>query len=134
MSTEPVGTLRVIGIASDVATGDVTLVLVETDGEHRIRRLETRVVALNIAPSAGSGVLADAVLQFIGNLVLQPFAVDAIGLSNRCASSVDSGALALGCHVDVATPCDLNDPDDPIEAAATAAYLAARNIRLKASA
>ena len=128
MSTEPVGTLRVIGIASGGMTGDVTLVLVETDGETRIRRLETRVVALSIAPSA----LAEAVLQFIGNLVLQPFAVDAIGLSYRCASSVDAGALALGCHVDVATPCDLNDPDDPVEAAAIAAYLAARNIRLKA--
>jgi hypothetical protein len=135
VSVEPIGTLRVIGIAANGAVGRVTLVLVETDGLKRVRLLETHTVTLATAAGAStverSRNIAEAVLQFIGNLVLQPFAVDAIGLSGACAERCDVQALAHACHVAVLTPCDATDPRDPEAAAAVAAYLAARTIRLR---
>jgi hypothetical protein len=135
VTIEALGTLRVIGIAPADAMREVTLVLVETDGDQRIRRLETRAVALDFAtnalPATRSRALVGSVMQFIGNLVLQPFAVDAIGISNDCAQLCDANVLAAGTHVAVATPCDVHDPSRPEAAAAIAAYLAARNIRLR---
>jgi hypothetical protein len=132
--SQPEGTFRVIGIASGDALRSVTLVLMESDGDNRIRRLETRVVPLEHTPGTTTGTtatsaVAEIVLQFIGNLVLQPFAVDALGLSQCIAWRCDAATLAVLTDVDVRAPYDLADPTDVTYAAEIAAYLAACNLR-----
>jgi hypothetical protein len=129
------GTLRAIGIASKAGTQGVTLVLIETDGAQRIRRLESRhmfgTVRSRPTPADRARALADIVLQFMGNLVLQPFAVDVIGLSDHASRWCDDRVLAEATGVAVLMPCDLYDVPDRECAAATAAYLACCNMRLR---
>jgi hypothetical protein len=124
------GTLRVIGIASDDGLRTVTLALVETDG-RRVRSLETKVAT--ISPNRHGSLngrteaLAEIVLQFMGNLVLQPFSIDVIGLSASITTECRSAMLARLTYVAVVSPCDLADPDNTEFAACIAAYLAACN-------
>jgi hypothetical protein len=123
-------TQRVIGIGSNDRMHSATIVLLETDG-RRIRLLETQVVRLMASQRRSTAhstlALADDLLQFMGNLTLQPFALDVIGLSASMVGRCD--AVLLSRHIDVAVmmPCDVADPPDAAYAAQIAAYLAACN-------
>jgi hypothetical protein len=131
-------TKRTIGIGGGDRLRSATLVLIETDG-RRVRSLETQVVPLATESLHDVGTtasrldleldlkLSKSVLQFMGNLTLQPFSIDVIGLTCRVAAICDVSALARHTGVEVVAPCDVNDPKDPAYAAAIAAYLAACN-------
>lgn len=94
----PKATLRILGVVVTAAGRAADIALVETDGGRLIRRIETERVPLQHGASAGA--LADALLRFMGDRALQPFAVDLIAL-DRAASTI--AAAALERLVDVAT-------------------------------
>jgi hypothetical protein len=127
---EWLATQRVIGIGSIDQVHSAAIVLIETDG-RRVRVLETQGVRLMASQRRSTAhrtlALADYLLQFMGNLTLQPFALDVVGLAASVAGQCDAALLSRHIDVAVMMPCDVADPRDAAYAAQIAAYLAACN-------
>ncbi len=84
-SYTPPGTLRIIGAVVVAAGRAVDVALIESDGREIARRLDLQRLPLEPVPHAVSAAL----LRFMGDVSLQPSAIDFIAL----AHAVDTATL-----------------------------------------
>ena len=94
----PPGTLRIIGIVVVSGGRALDLALVESDGDTICRRIELERIP--IGPDSTDAAIGAAVLAFMGDRALQPFAIDILALA---AGTSASRAAALQLHLDVRT-------------------------------
>jgi hypothetical protein len=96
--TDPVGTVRIVGIVVVAGGRALDLAIVETDGADLVRRIETERVVLEAGALEVTAVAA--VRGFLGDRALQPFAVDLLALDAE-RGELTRAALAAGVGVAV---------------------------------
>ena len=82
----PSGTLRIIGAVIVAGGRAVDLALVESDGCEIVRRLELQRFQLE----PGADAVSAAILRFMGDVALQPDAVDCVAVGD----AIDAAALS----------------------------------------
>jgi hypothetical protein len=93
-------TQRLIGVEHAENGKSVTIAMIETDGHGRIRRFQSSVTPLRaIDRSANVARVIELVTAYLGDLALQPFAIDRVGVRGPAAAQI---ADALSLHLDLA--------------------------------
>lgn len=94
----PPGTFRIIGLVVVSNGRALDVALVETDGGNIRRRIELERIPLTAG--AVTEAVCAAVLAFIGNRALQPFAIDCLALAAGTSGAI---ATTLRRHLDIWT-------------------------------
>jgi hypothetical protein len=94
-------TQRLIGVQHADNGRSVAIAMVETDGIARIRRFHASVTPLRSRDAiADIARIVELVAEYLGNLMLQPFAIDRVGVMGPAAHQIGD-ALALHLDLDV---------------------------------